>query len=446
MQMPVRERLTESRVSSFELPLGKTQGFIWDSDALGLAIRVTSGSRSYIFQCDVHGRSVRITIGSQSAWKLAQARVEARRLRTLVDRGIDPRHELRDQKAQTQARWAAEKSNAITVSQAWEQYKLANQNGWGEHHKNDHDALSRQPGEIVGRRAIRSVGGPLAPLMQVRLVDLSAQRLEDWLKMEVAKRPRVAEKAFRLFRAFLNWCVDQDEYKDLVKTDMSLRRVRRLAPRMHAKSDSLQREMLPQFFQGLEGLSNKLHARFFLLLILTGARPGELLQLRWENVDLQWGTLRIKDKEGSRGRVIGMRDVPVGRYAVDVLQQLYAQAPRLPDGSLRSSFVFHGRNLNDDKPMLGPNSVLAELVRELGLPHLTLHGLRRTYSNFCEWQEWPAGAKAQIMGHKPSATAERHYTQRPLDLLRRFQERMESWVLSEAGLRPQVSDQEVAQS
>ena len=38
------------------------------------------------------------------------------------------------------------------------------------------------------------------------------------------------------------------------------------------------------------------------------------------------------------------------------------------------------------------------------------------------------------MGHKPSATAERHYWVRPLDLLRQWAERYEAWILEQAGI------------
>jgi hypothetical protein len=41
---------------------------------------------------------------------------------------------------------------------------------------------------------------------------------------------------------------------------------------------------------------------------------------------------------------------------------------------------------------------------------------------------------AQIQGHKPSATAERHYKRRPLDLLRLHHERIEAWMLEHAGI------------
>lgn len=65
---------------------------------------------------------------------------------------------------------------------------------------------------------------------------------------------------------------------------------------------------------------------------------------------------------------------------------------------------------------------------------MTLHGLRRSFKSLTEWIEIPAGVVAQIMGHKPSATAEKHYTVRPLDLLRLHHERIEAWILEQAGV------------
>ena len=65
----------------------------------------------------------------------------------------------------------------------------------------------------------------------------------------------------------------------------------------------------------------------------------------------------------------------------------------------------------------------------------TLHGLRRSFASLTEWLEVPAGVVAQIMGHKPSATAEKHYKRRPLDLLRVHHEKIEAWILEQAGIK-----------
>lgn len=52
-----------------------------------------------------------------------------------------------------------------------------------------------------------------------------------------------------------------------------------------------------------------------------------------------------------------------------------------------------------------------------------------------EWLDVRAGVVAQRRGHKPSATAEKHYKRRPLDLLRVHHERIEAWILQQAGVQ-----------
>ena len=44
------------------------------------------------------------------------------------------------------------------------------------------------------------------------------------------------------------------------------------------------------------------------------------------------------------------------------------------------------------------------------------------------------GVLAQIQVQKPSATAEKHYRVRPLDLLRMWHTRIEAWILEQAGI------------
>jgi len=42
---------------------------------------------------------------------------------------------------------------------------------------------------------------------------------------------------------------------------------------------------------------------------------------------------------------------------------------------------------------------------------------------------------AQIMGHAPNATAEKHYINRPLELLAVWQNKYEAWILAQAGVK-----------
>ena len=67
--------------------------------------------------------------------------------------------------------------------------------------------------------------------------------------------------------------------------------------------------------------------------------------------------------------------------------------------------------------------------------------MRRSFATLSEWVEVPVGIVAQIMGHKPSATAEKHYRRRPVDLLRLWHTKIEGWILAEAGIeQPAATD------
>ena len=81
-----------------------------------------------------------------------------------------------------------------------------------------------------------------------------------------------------------------------------------------------------------------------------------------------------------------------------------------------------------------PNTPHTRACKAAGLEGLTLHGLRRSFKSLTEWLEVPVGIVAQIQGHKPSATAEKHYTVRPLELLALHHNRIEAWILEQAGI------------
>lgn len=72
--------------------------------------------------------------------------------------------------------------------------------------------------------------------------------------------------------------------------------------------------------------------------------------------------------------------------------------------------------------------------KNAGIEHLTMHSLRRLFKIFSEWLSLPNGITAQIADHKPSGTEEKHYTVRPIDLLRKWHVEYENWLLQQANL------------
>jgi intergrase/recombinase len=58
--------------------------------------------------------------------------------------------------------------------------------------------------------------------------------------------------------------------------------------------------------------------------------------------------------------------------------------------------------------------------------------MKRSFLSLVEWTEMPKGVCSQIVGHSESATAERHYVTRPLDLLAIWHTKYEAWILQQA--------------
>ena len=171
-------------------------------------------------------------------------------------------------------------------------------------------------------------------------------------------------------------------------------------------------------------LANPVQAAYLQTLLLTGARREELAGLAWTDVDFQWKSLTIRDK------VEGERIVPLTPYVASLLSAL----PRRNEWVFSSPGAKSGRL---QEPRIPHNKALAAA----GLPALTLHGLRRSFGTLAEWVECPTGVSAQIMGHKPSALAEKHYRRRPLDLLRMWHTKIEGWILEQAGIEQPGEEQ-----
>ena len=99
----------------------------------------------------------------------------------------------------------------------------------------------------------------------------------------------------------------------------------------------------------------------------------------------------------------------------------------------RNVFVFSSPAAASGR-LAEPRIAHNEAVAAAGLPHMTLHGLRRSFATLCEWTETPAGIAAQIQGHAPQGVREQNYIRRPLDLLRMWHVKIEAWMLEQAGI------------
>lgn len=418
-----RLNLTAGTIERLSCPDGKQQAFMRDSEAPGLRVRVTAaGAKSFVFEAKLNRQTIRRTIGDVKLWSIEQARTEARRLAVVLDGGQDPREIERQQQADKAAAKAAASAQALTVGEVWTEYLTERRPQWGARHHQDHIDKAAPGGVPSTRRGHEhrlTTPGPLASLMALPLRELDAATIEAWAAKEATTRPTSARLAWRLLKVFLRWCEEQPAYANLLpaKNPAKTKKAREALGKAGVKKDVLQRGQLAAWFDAVQKAQNPVIAAALQIMLLTGARPGEVLGLRWDDVNTKWKGISIRDK------VEGTREIPATPYVLHLLAGL----PR------RNGWVFSSPTSADGR-LTEPNNAHTRACQIAGLDNLTPHGLRRSFKSLTEWLEIPAGVVAQIMGHKPSATAEKHYTVRPLDLLRLHHEKIEAWILEQAGV------------
>lgn len=429
-------KLTAARVESARCPDGKDQAFIWDNEAPGLGLRVTAGgAKAYVFQSRFMGKPIRMTIGSPDVWplnnrmdrvgpggKLLQsgAREEARRLQAMIDSGRDPRQVKSETAASDQAARDARKALDIKVEEAWKAYLADRQPSWGDRHYQDHLDLAHPGGEVRMRSKKKTIPGPLAQFMQMRLIDLDADRLERWAAKEGASRPARARLALRLVNAFLRWCGEHQDYADAARARAAQhKRIREKLGTPQTRQIALQKEQLAAWFTAVLALPNPVISAYLQYMLLTGPRPTEPLTLKWSDVNTQWKTITLRDKTAAdRKRTIGL---------TPYVAQLLASLPR------RNEWVFSSP-LSASGQLVDPGDAHDAACAAAGLEKITLQGLRRSFASLCEWIEMPKGISDQIQGHAPQGVREKNYIRRPIDLLRMWHVKIEEWILRESGV------------
>jgi len=431
-----RENFTAERIADYKCEAGKKQTLYGDAKTPGLGLRVTAaGSKSYIFETRLNGKTIRMTIGDTRDWPIKKAQTEAARLKVMTDQGIDPREVIAEQKAAKEAKAAAKREQeareSLTVAEAWQAYvaerSAAMKDGkpeWGDRHKAHHAYFVQAGGEKRKRgtrtgESNKTRPGVLVPLMKMRLADLDAKTIAAWLDKATKHAPTLAAQAFRALRAFLTWCAKHETYSAAVQAGACQSdTVKKKVPTPKTKKDdSLRRAQIKPWFEAVQKIGNPVIAAYLQGLLLTGARRNELAALKWADVDFKWKSLTIRDK------VEGERTIPLTPY----MEHLIAGLPR------RNEFVFSSPTAASGR-IEEPRIQHVRALAAAGLPALSLHGLRRSFGTLSEWVEVPAGIVAQIMGHKPSAIAEKHYIQRELDLLHLWHVKIEAWILEQAGI------------
>ena len=351
-------------------PSGPSRQVLWDAKVSGLGVRVTpSNGRQFVLHYRRHGRSRLMSLGRvQDFRNVTDARDAAREhLRLLRREGRDPLVERRKEKA------------AGTFSQLLDR--------WLEQHV-DKKCKPRTAADYRWHadEILRPEFGSWRPQDVTRG---DARRFHT--KLTERRGPVTANRVLATLRSVFTWAGKQDDdtlpphFVNPVKS-VQFNRER-------SRREFLRADELPALTRELQAEKDPWVRGYLWLLLLTGARGGELLGLKWQDVDLAAGTLTLRDLKNGE-------DLPLrlAAAAVDVLRGI----PRTS-----SAYVFPPRRHDGEQPhMAKPRTTWAAILKRAGISRsITFHDLRRSAGVLLSSKGFTAEQIARQPGHKSNVTA-----------------------------------------
>lgn len=447
---PNRVALTLAKARDAKPP-AKGDYILWDTTTRGFGLRVYStGAKVWVAQKKLGKTPSRRHLGHFPDMALSQARQEAEDVLAKIRKGIDPNLERRQQLRETEKARDREK---LTIGFAFEKY-LAFQMGVSE----DDKACSQNVDTVII---------PLASANTIRDLKKAKKRLEtstlwklpieavdvDALYKEYLRLCRTsnAKRAsnggrtsaggiFRNLRAAYNWTVR--EYKlNLVdnpfqslssKKDVWLNAPARKTVVADAEGD------LGRWWNAVEALRSKTDARardsatiadWLQVALLVGGRKTESLSLRWEDVDLERGVAVFRITKSGREH-----NFPIAPFVRSILERRKAINEKVAE---RSDYVFpasrRGWVSKERTHIKEPKKAISVVKKASGIS-FSAHDLRRTFGSLLNEMEVNAYTIKKALNHAASDVASRHYIQTRMKALLPIYERLETLVLTEAGV------------
>lgn len=348
-------KLTKRTIDS--LKPGEKPWTAYDSELRGFFVRVMpSGKKTFGVRYGTRGRRRWMSVGEYGRLTVEEAREGARRKLAQADLGGDPAGERRRQLA-------------VPTFKQWSDDYLE-----GKRFSRKRPRLI----EMYLRLAAESIGS--LPLNEIQTADVSGA---------FRRVSRRGKPVGNRFLTTVSACLASAVKRGLIPANpaANIERNRENPPRARVLSE----DELQRLVAAVEAEKDVYVRAAFRLLLETGARLGEVLGARWEDLDLRGGWWRLPDPKAGKPQRI-----PLHAQTVAWLDEL----PR------RGAYIVAGND--DSRPRADLKRPWERLKASLALIDVTIHDLRRTFGSLVA-KEAGLHLASALLRHSSTAITEKAY-------------------------------------
>jgi integrase len=356
-------------------PPARGNRILYDSEIPGFGVRITAaGAIAFTLTYWIHNRQRRYTIGRYPEYTPAQARDEAIELRKAIREGKDPLVER-----------VLFRTTPL-VSDLAAQYITEH----CEPEKKNRPKTLKDKRQMIKAVILPNLGR--VPVSAVTADDI--RRIHNLLKATpyYANRVRACLSSMFSYAVAKKIRADNPITKDSAPKYTEERRER-----------WFEEPELERLETALRAHPNQVAANAIRMLLLTGARKGEVIRATWPQFNLARG---VWTKPSAHTKQKHTEHVPLSRQCIRLLNEIRKNA--------QGEFLFPGRKAG--QPIEDLKGVWGEIRKTAKLEEARLHDLRHTYASHLVSSGVPLAHVGKLLGHTQSQTTERnaHFADTPL--------------------------------
>ena len=401
--MDKHSNFTIKELNNLSTPKQGSRDTYHDTNVAGLTLRVTStGVKSFVIRKRINGKPVMTTLGRYPAMTITQARVAARETLNVFSSGVNPNNKKIEQRVKS-----------ITLQEAMQDYIACRKHALKAKTIRDYQIIFNSYLSEWANKELVNITRSMVVKKHTTIGDKSIYR---------------ANATMRLLRAIFNFamCEYEDSNDIPIISHNPVQKIRRNWFRESVRTNIIEPNDLKDWFTAVNALpsdkSNISHKNtsetvrdYLILLLFTGLRPSEGINLAWSNINFKNKLLHIEDTKNREDHTI-----PLTGYILDLLDNRKKASS--------GKFVFPG--YNPDKALVSPNKQVKKVINDCGIQFL-LHDLRRTFATYADSLEIKHTTIKRLMNHKSNDVTSTHYIHQSTETLRKPMQLITDYILEQ---------------